>query len=69
MEQKLAEFRARRRAGNSAREDERVGPQCRDPTAADTAAPTDAAPTADRRQTEEETDNSRDSPQRKVRGV
>lgn len=52
MEQKLAEFRARRRAENAGKM-----------TEADTAAQTETTPTTDSQQTEEKTGSSRDSAQ------
>ncbi|XP_076612439.1 SAYSvFN domain-containing protein 1 [Chaetodon auriga] len=52
MEQKLAEFRARRRAENAVKM-----------TEADTAAQTETTPTTDSQQTEEKTGSSRDSVQ------
>ncbi|XP_044026413.1 SAYSvFN domain-containing protein 1 [Siniperca chuatsi] len=63
MEQKLAEFRARRQAENAVKKDESAGPQCRAQTVADTAAQTDTTSTADGQQTEERTGTSRDSTQ------
>ncbi|XP_070705349.1 SAYSvFN domain-containing protein 1 [Pempheris klunzingeri] len=71
MEQKLAEFRARRQAGKAVKNDEGAGPQCKAPSAEDTAAQTDATPAAVSQQTEEKTGDSKDStqsPQRKDRG-
>ncbi len=66
MEQRLAEFRARRQAENAARKDESAAPQCRGHTGGDTAAQTDAA-TAESPQAEERTEDIRDSTPRKVR--
>ncbi|XP_070782128.1 SAYSvFN domain-containing protein 1 [Enoplosus armatus] len=63
MEQKLAEFRARRQAENAIKKAESAGPQCKAQTEADMAAETDATPTADSRQTEEKTETSRGSTQ------
>lgn len=47
MEQKLAEFRARRQAEKAAQKSETTGSQSRGETAADTAAQCDKTPTAD----------------------
>ncbi|XP_035534991.1 SAYSvFN domain-containing protein 1 [Morone saxatilis] len=67
MEQKLAEFRARRQADNAARKVEGVNPQCRARTVADTAPQTETTTTTttttDSQQTKEETDSIRDSPE------
>lgn len=58
MEQKLAEFRARRQAENAVRKDESAAPPCRGHTVADTADTT-----ADSQQTEERTENISESTQ------
>ncbi|XP_073349595.1 SAYSvFN domain-containing protein 1 [Pagrus major] len=64
MEQKLAEFRARRQAENAAKRDKSPSPQCRTETVEDTAPQTDTTTTTpDSQQTHQETENSRDSPQ------
>ncbi|XP_051265330.1 SAYSvFN domain-containing protein 1 [Dicentrarchus labrax] len=67
MEQKLAEFRARRQAENAAVKVEGVDPQCRARTVADTAPQTETTTTTttttDNQQTKEETGNIRDSPE------
>lgn len=66
MEQKLAEFRARRQAEHAVKKDEGAGPQC---TAQTVAAPAETTSTSDSEQTEEEAENSRDSPQSSTRKV
>lgn len=53
MEQKLAEFRARRQAGNAAKKDQGAGPEHPEPDHEPTvAAHPDTSSTADRQQTE-----------------
>ncbi|XP_030261972.1 SAYSvFN domain-containing protein 1 [Sparus aurata] len=70
MEQKLAEFRARRHAENMAKKDKCAGPPCRTETVDDgVKAPqtdrttTPPTTTPDSQQTQHQTENSRDSPQ------
>ncbi|TDH00599.1 hypothetical protein EPR50_G00189980 [Perca flavescens] len=53
MEQKLAQFRARRQAENTVKKDKSAGPQCSAQTMADTAAQTETTPTTDSQQTED----------------
>lgn len=60
MEQKLAEFRARRQAENAVRKDTSTGPQCRDPSV---AAQAETTSTSDSQQTEQEAENSINSAQ------
>lgn len=58
MEQKLAEFRARRQAEKAAQKSETTGSQSRGETAADTAAQCDKTPTADSLQPEDTARNN-----------
>ncbi|KAF1376797.1 hypothetical protein PFLUV_G00215170 [Perca fluviatilis] len=53
MEQKLAQFRARRQAENTLKKDKGAGLQCSAQTMADTAAQTETTPTTDSQQTED----------------
>lgn len=76
MEQKLAEFRARRHAENMAKKDKCAGPPCRTETVDDgVKAPqtdrttTPPTTTPDSQQTQHQTENSRDSPQSSPRKV
>ncbi|XP_031178113.1 SAYSvFN domain-containing protein 1 [Sander lucioperca] len=61
MEQKLAEFRARRQAENTVKKDKSAGPQC---SAADTADQTETTPTTDSQQTEDIRALSQSSPRK-----
>lgn len=58
MEQKLAEFRARRQAEKAAQKSATTGSQSRGETAADTAAQCDKTPTADSLQPEDRERNN-----------
>ncbi|XP_075940839.1 SAYSvFN domain-containing protein 1 [Anarhichas minor] len=63
MEQKLAEFRARRQAEHTVKRVDSAGPQCIAQTAADTAAQIDAKTTTTDSQRTQETENIRASSQ------
>lgn len=58
MEQKLAEFRARRQAENAARKSQSAAPQSREETVTDTADQSEETSTADSQQPVERTENN-----------
>lgn len=66
MEQKLAEFRARRQAENAQEKVENVGPQCRPQTS---AVHTETSPAKDSQQTKEEAKIITESPDSSHRTV